>query len=247
MNQGIVPDAWKNSIVTVVHKKGKRDCVDNYTPISLTCICCKIMESIISDHVMKYFLENKIFSNRQYGFIKNRSAILQFLNATNDWTKFLDDNKQVDIIYTDFEKAFDKVPHKRLLSKLYSYGVNDKLIKWVESFLRDRSQKVKVNLEVSCAKPVLSGIPQGSVLGPLLFVIFINDLPDVCSNLCDAYLFADDAKLYKCITNIRDSEALNQGFINIVKWSENWLMKLNLSKCKVLSLYRSKNSCQALN
>ena len=139
------------------------------------------------------------------------------------------------------------MPHKRLLSKLYSYGVNDKLIKWVESFLRDRSQKVKVNLEVSCAKPVLSGIPQGSVLGPLLFVIFINDLPDVCSNLCDAYLFADDAKLYKCITNIRDSEALNQGFINIVKWSENWLMKLNLSKCKVLSLYRSKNRCQVFS
>ena len=109
------------------------------------------------------------------------------------------------MLYTDFEKAFDKVPHMRLLSKLYSYGINEELINWI-SFLVNRSQQVRINNVFSRPQAVLSGIPQGSVLGPLLFIIYINDLPDICRAMCHTYLFADDAKLYKCIRDYNDAD-----------------------------------------
>ena len=129
-----------------------------------------------------------------------------------------------------------------MLSKLRSYGINDELIEWIKSFLSYRTQCVKVNQKVSDSKAVLSGIPQGSVLGPLLFVIYINDLPNLLNNFCDIYLFADDTKLYKCIYSQQDSDDLNKGFNCILEWSNNWLMKLNILKCKVLSVYSNKNN-----
>jgi len=135
---------------------------------------------------------------------------LQLLNVVDDWVKSLDEGGQVDVIYTDFEKAFDKVPHKRLISKQYAYGLNDLLIDWIKAFLSAGSQRVKINGEISASKSVLSGIPQGNVLGPLLFVIFINDLPLSRGNLSSMFLFADDAKLYKCIKNVNDFSALSQ-------------------------------------
>jgi len=190
---GVLPEDWKSSIVSTVFKKGKKNLVDNYRPISLTCIPCKIMESIIRDQVMNYFQSNSLFNSHQYDFIKGRSAVLQLLKIIDDWIINLEIGNQTDVIYTDFEKAFDKVPHKRLLSKLVSYGLDSKLILWIESFLCHRTQRVKVNGMLSESKSVLSGIPQGTVLGPLLFIIFINDLPDVCSSLSHIFLFADDA------------------------------------------------------
>jgi len=242
MNDGVLPEEWKTSVVSVLHKKGKKDCVENYRPISLTCICCKIMESIIRDVVMKYFLTNNLFSDKQYGFIKGRSTVLQLLKAADDWVKILDEGGQVDIIYTDFEKAFDKVPHLRLISKLHAYGLNECLIHWIEAFLMSRSQRVRINTEISDCKQVLSGIPQGSVLGPLLFVIFINDLPSACGDLSSMYLFADDAKLYKCVNNVIDFNVLNQCCKDIFLWCETWYMKLNTDKCKVLSLCRNSSN-----
>ena len=242
MNLGVVPDEWKTSVVSVLHKKGKKDCVENYRPISLTCICCKLMESVVRDLVMNYFLINNLFSNNQYGFIKRRSTVLQLLKVADDWVKSPDDGDQVDIIYTDFEKAFDKVPHRRLISKLRTYGLNEQLINWIRAFLFSRSQQVKINRIVSGFKPVLSGIPQGSVLCPLLFVIFINDLPLVCEDLSKIFLFADDAKLYKSIRDICDVDCLNRACKELFTWSENWLMKLNIPKCKVLSLCRNTSS-----
>ena len=238
MALGILPDEWKTSFVSVLFKKGKKNCIDNYRPISLTCICCKLMESLVRDIVMKHFLANNLFSDKQYGFIKGRSTVLQLLKLTDDWTKALDDNEQVDIIYTDFEKAFDKVPHRRLISKLQAYGLSDSVIDWIRAFLTSRFQQVRLNGVTSDQKPVLSGIPQGSVLGPLLFVIYINDLPSVCGNSSNLFLFADDAKLYKCFKNMNDYLSLNNVCRELFSWSERWLMKLNISKCKVLSLGR---------
>ena len=146
------------------------------------------------------------------------------------------------LIYTEFAKAFDKVPHQRLLTKLRSYGLACKLISWIADFLCFRTQRVRINDSYSSSAPVESGIPQGSVLGPLLFVIYINDLPDVCRDLCSLYLFADDAKLYKVIRQHSDLTALITACQAMLEWCDKWCMKLNTDKCKALTLGKSKVS-----
>ena len=239
---GDIPEDWKFSTVTVIHKKGRKDCVENYRPISLTCVACKVMESLIRDQLMNYFLENNLISDFQYGFVKGRSTMLQLLKILDELTTCLEHGGQIDIIYTDFEKAFDKVPHKRLLSKLYSYGVNEELILWIKSFLCHRNQRIKIKDALSSVKPVLSGIPQGTILGPILFLIFINDMPNVCENLSRIYLFADDAKLYKHILINDDYIYLKESCQNMFDWSAKWCMNLNISKCKILSIARNKHA-----
>ena len=234
----VIPEEWENSLVSAIHKKGSKLLVSNYRPISLTCIACKVLESLIRDHIMSYFLSNKLFSAKQFGFITCRSTMLQLLNLIDQWTKYLEDGGQIDVIYTDFEKAFDKVPHRRLLSKLSTYGINGVIINWIKCFLCNRRQRVRINGIFSDWTAVSSGIPQGTVLGPILFVIYINDLPQVCDNL---FLFADDAKLYRHIQDINGSQCLQKFCQQIYDWSEQWLMRLNTDKCKLLTIARKKD------
>ena len=236
LSTGILPSDWKTSNISVIHKKGPKQNVENYRPITLTCIACKIMESIIRDNLAQYFAVNNLFSDYQYGFIKGRSATLQLLNILDGWTSALNSGKQVEVIYTDFAKAFDKVPHQRLLTKLRSYGLDSKLISWIEDFLCFRTQRVKINHSYSSPSPVKSEIPQGSGLGPLLFVIYINDLPDVGHDLCSLYLFADDAKLYKVINQNSDLTTLTAACQALLEWCDKWCMQLNTDKCKALTL-----------
>jgi retron-type reverse transcriptase len=188
---------------------------------------------------MNYFLSNRPFCDRQFGFIKGRSTVLQLLVLLDEWTKILDKGGQIDIIYTDFEKAFDKVSHTLLLQKLQSYEIDKYLLEWIKSFLLHRTYSVKVNGKSSADRPVLSGIPQGSVLGPVLFIIFINDLPNEINRLCDIFMYADDAKMYKAITNYTDSVILNDCCDKLLQWSHEWLMKLNTNKCKIMTVSKS--------
>ena len=173
-----LPRDWKSSTITAIFKKRSRSNVGNYRPVSLTCVICKLLESLIRDHIMEYLLKNKLLSNRKYGFIKGRSTLLQLLNMLDKWTHDLESGGQIDAIYTDFEKAFDKVPHKRLLSKIRSYGFPRELTNWIEAFLLGRKYRVRVNEKFSDWYSVI-GISQGSVLGPLLFILYINDLADM--------------------------------------------------------------------
>ena len=228
-----IPADWKNAHITVVHKKGSKTNVANYRPISLTCVICKILESMIRDHVMEHFKINKLFNNNQYGFIKGRSTTTQLLKILDDWTDYLEGNGQIDVIYTDFAKAFDKVPHKRLIHKLKSYNIDENVVQWIIAFLTNRQQKVKINGSLSEWLEVLSGIPQGTVLGPLLFLIYINDLPDVCDSYSKMSLFADDAKIYTYINNVDDCISLQHNANKLYQWTQDWELTLNIDKCTV--------------
>ena len=147
----------------------------------------------------------------------------------------------VNTIYADFEKVFDKVPHHLLLKKLHSYNLNVHVIQWIRSFLCYRKQRVKINGCYSEWTDVISGIPQGTILGPILFIIYINDLPEICEEFARIYLFADDAKLFKHISCNEDHKALQLGLKALQDWSNTWLLKLNILKCKTVFFGRNIN------
>ena len=166
-----------------------------------------------------------MITDKQFGFVKGRSTVLQLLKVLDDWTEAIENGLQTDIIYTDFQKAFDSVAHGRLINKLASYGIKGNLLLWIKSFLTGRRQRVKVNGIPSAWARVLSGVPQGSVLGPLLFVLFINDIVE---NLeCQCYLYADDMKLYRIINDAENAVSLQKNLERVVDWTEKWLLKLN--------------------
>lgn len=235
LSTGVLPDDWKVSNITVIHKKGSKMDVSNYRPISLTSVICKLFESLIRDKLLEYFSYNNLFSSSQYGFISGRSTMIQLLTVVDKWTAALEDGGQIDVIYTDLEKAFDRVPHVRLLCKLASYGLSPQIITWIKSFLTGRLQRVGLNGVYSEYKPVLSGIPQGSVLGPLLFVIYVNDLPEACLNSL-LFMFADDSKLFNIIQNPSDYDLLLNDCQNVFNWCKTWLMNININKCKKLTI-----------
>ncbi len=177
---------------------------------------------------------NNLFSHFQYGFIPKRSTTLQLLKVLDYWTKALDEGYTIDTVYMDFQKAFDKVPHKRLLYKIAKYGINHQILKWIESYLDNRTQYVTVKGNSSTLHKVTSGIPQGTVLGPLLFVIYINDLPN--NILTNIYMFADDTKLFNVITSPLDKQTLQDDLYTIMSWSTKWLLPFNLDKCKYMHI-----------
>ena len=152
-----------------------------------------MLESVVRVAVMKHLSENNLISDRQYGFLPGRSTTLQLLKYIDHCNGAIVENLTVDAAYLDFSKAFDSVPHRRLLGKLESYGIHGTLLQWIESFLSDRTQTAMLNGHPSSPGPVVSGVPQGSVLGPLLFVIYINDLPEQLNSPC--LMFADDSKV----------------------------------------------------
>ena len=202
LEQGILPDDWKSAEVTAIFKKGSKSVTGNYRPVSLTCIACKILEGIIRDVIVAHFNDNGLYSECQHGFRKKRSCVTQLLEVMEDLTSLIDNNQDIDILYLDFRKAFDTVPHERLLLKLAAYGISGALADWIRNFLKDRIQYVRVGSDKSNTSKVLSGIPQGSILGPVLFTIFINDLPDSVLSTCK--IFADDTKLYNKVSNSND-------------------------------------------
>ena len=220
------------TVVCEPNQKGERNITSNYRPVSITSVCCKIIEHIIFSHVMDHYDNNSILIDEQHGFRPGRSCETQLLITSNDLAESLDKGEQVDAIVLDFSKAFDRVPHQRLLSKLYHYGVRDSLLLWINNFLTKRSQRVVVDGEASDWVPVISGVPQGTVLGPLLFLSFINDLSSGITS--KIRLFADDCLIYRPIKNIEDSAALQRDLDILHRWSTTWNMKFNTDKCHTI-------------
>ena len=178
------------------------------------------------------YIKNKLINPSQHGFLKARSCLTNMLCFLEDVTKWLDEGSPVDIIYLDLKKAFDKVPHQRLLLKLKAHGIGNGMINWIEKWLIDRRQRVVVDGEVSNWKAVLSGVPQGSVLGPILFLIYINDLDDDITS--KVLKFADDTKVFRKIKSDADRQHLQDDLNKLIEWSEKWQMLFNFGKCKCL-------------
>ena len=243
---GTLPEQWKTAHVSALHKKQSRKSPSNYRPVSLTCVVCKIMESIIRDKIMTHMTDNAMFSKAQHGFRPGRSCVTQLLEVIESWTRILDAGGVVDAIYFDFAKAFDTVPRERLLLKCYAHGIQGSTLTWIRSFLTGRSQRVVVNGADSSWSQVTSGIPQGSVLGPLLFLLFINDMPD--DIMSSIKIFADDTKVYKDVQTEEDMLTLQKDVYALCDWSLKWQLTFNASKCthmtygnaKVKSKYKMK-------
>ena len=231
-----VPQDWKQANISAIHKKGNRKSPSNYRPVSLTSVICNVLERIIRDSITSHMKTNGLFSNKQFGFLSGRSTTLQLLKVLDNWTEILDEGGSIDAVYMDFMKAFDKVPHRRLLTKIHHYGIQGDLRAWICQYLSNRQQRVGINGTYSDWQDVLSGIPQGSVLGPLLFVIYINDLPEILSEGTEAFLFADDTKIFRRILGIEDCHAIQSDLNRLLDWSQKWLLMFHPDKCKVLEL-----------
>ena len=231
---GIVPQEWKEGQISALLKKGDKNLPSNYRPVSLTSVICKIMEKLVRKKIVSHMDKHDLFSDKQYGLIQGRSTSLQLLKVLDQWTSILDEGGTIDAVYMDFMKAFDKVPHGRLIHKLEAYNISIKTCKWVKEFLSDRRQRVCVNGNYSNWHNVTSGIPQGSVLGPILFVLFINDLPSCVKS--HVLLFADDTKLYRQVDGQKDSDIVQDDLDSLFSWSKNWLLKFHPDKCKVLKI-----------
>ena len=232
LHQHQLPTDWKTALIFPIFKKGSCKSPANYRPVSLTCIPCKIFEHVLYSSIYKHLEANSILCAPQHGFRKNRSCETQLVTTIHDIATHLNSGNQVDVLFLDFSKAFDKVPHKHLLYKLNYYGICDPYLEWIEQFLTDRTQQVVVENKFSALTPVISGVPQGSVLGPLLFLLFINDLPISIDSLVK--LYADDVLMYRSINDVSDHQILQDDLNKLIHWSNIWLMPFNLNKCEHL-------------
>ena len=240
VNEGILPSMWKHAIVKPLFKKGSKKYPKNYRPVSLTSVCCKTLERIVRDTVIDYLEKNEIITDIQHGFRAGRSCVTQLLEIMEIWSDLLDQGIPFDCIYLDFAKAFDKVPHYRLLRKIEAHGIKGNLLQWLSNFLENRSQAVVINNDSSTSKNVTSGIPQGSVLGPTLFILFINDISnDIESQI---RLFADDTKIFRAISETADNTILQADIDKLLAWSNKWQLPFNIDKCKVIHFGQNNDS-----
>lgn len=237
ISQGVVPSEWREAEVVPLFKKEKKSEPQNYRPVSLTSVICKVMESILKDSILGHLDKFSLISDSQHGFSKGRSCLTNLLDFMEEVTYFLDKGDPVDVIYLDFAKAFDKVPYRRLFNKLKSHGIGGMVADWIKAWLTNRKQKVGINKKYSEWKNVVSGVPQGSVLGPLLFLIYINDLDK--GILSKLEKFADDTKIARSVSNDREVDILREDLSKIFQWSIDWQMLFNLDKCTVMHLGRN--------
>ena len=237
LEQSELPKDWKIANVVPVYKgKGSRHEYVNYRPVSLTSHVSKLMERIMTKWLLDELINRNFISPHQHGFLASRSVTTNLLTCLFDWVGALDNHESVDVIYLDIAKAFDTVSHPKLMHKLDSLNLPPKLTAWIKDFLTNRCQRVKIEQSFSNESPVTSGVPQGTVLGPILFLIYINDICEAVSH-CKIKIFADDTKIY--LNYSENQTDLQNDLDGVSVWLDTWQLKVSVNKCSVLPLSRS--------
>jgi hypothetical protein len=242
LSVGVLPRVWLQSLVVPLFKAKSRYQCDNYRPVSLTSVCCKTMERLLCSHLTHYLESNSLLSVQQFGFRKGKSTedqlLLSYADVVCGWEK----HEIVDMVFLDFSKAFDRVNHSVLLQRLSNFGIVGPVLSWISAFLSGRTFQVCVDGELSLSRPVLSGVPQGSVLGPLLFLLYVDPL--IALMTCSVKVFADDFKLYLSYSGHfnQDGRSLLQRNLDVIADVANsWNLILNREKCVVMRFCRSGN------
>ena len=226
---GAIPKDWRDANISPIFKKGDKHSPENYRPVSLTSVTCKLLEHIICKHLITHLEKYNILTSLNHGFRSGYSCETQLLLTIDDLTKNYNSGTQTDVAILDCSKAFDTVPHDKLLSKLRSYGVTDPHLSWLSNFLSKRTMRVMCEGAESSDAYVESGVPQGTVLGPLLFLCHINDLPERVRS--QVRLFADDCLLYRPINSSDDQTILQEDLKELEEWANTWGMRFNAKKC----------------
>ena len=239
ISQCYIPVEWRTHLIVPIFKSGARSMVNNYRPISLLCSISKVFESLVYKHLVGH-ISNSLSPN-QFGFRKGLSTLHQLLTFLNNIYHSFDINVQTDVIYLDFKKAFDRVAHDELLFKLWSHGITGNIWWWLKAYLTGRLQCVSINNVSSSLLPVVSGVPQGSILGPLLFLVFINDLPTVPIS-SKMLLFADDTKCFHSLCSPLDCKLLQNDLHILSMWSHKWNLLFNEDKCVVMRFLNSSDT-----
>lgn len=240
LSTGKLPLDWKSANITPVYKKGGKSSVTNYRQISLLSIVSKLCERCVLNKLIPEL--SGLLSTLQHGFIGGRSCVTQLLTVLHDLGASLDTGMESDVIYLDFSKAFDSVPHARLLHKLSWFGIQGPLHAWFADYLTLRSQRVLVDGAFSSWVPVTSGVPQGSLLAPFLFLLYVNDIPDVVSRGTSIALFADDVKSMRPVNSTNECDILQRDINSLHDWSLNWGLSFNIKKCVAMRISRKRKS-----
>ena len=228
--EGTIPPEWKLANVTPILKKGSKG-----SSVSLTCVPCNVMESILRDAIVQHIDKNNLLRSSQHGFMAGKSTLSNLLEYLEELTSLVDEGPAVEIVYLDFAKAFDKVPHLRLMKKCEGLGIQGDILRWIKEWLSEGKQCVALYGKSSSWKNVTSGLPQGSVLGPTLFLIFINDI-DLACEVRGAHIikFADDTKCYQVVGSDVDRDRFQSVLDRLAQWSTDREILFNVGKCHIL-------------
>lgn len=237
LSSGIFPDRWKISYISPIFKSGSRKNVENYRGVAILPTLGKLFESIVCCYLTDHF--KHVISFAQHGFMRGRSIATNLSEFTNCALGVIESGAQLDVVYTDFQKAFDRVRHSCLIKKLNEIGVHSYMLNWIQSYLSNRKQYVKISGWKSSIFPVLSGVPQGSHLGPLMFLIFINDISNIFRN-SSCLMYADDLKIFSPIRSITDALNLQHDLDLLSSWCQRNFLYLNVDKCKCMTFHRKK-------
>ena len=241
LTEGYVPEEWKIAHIIPIYKKGDAQIPSNYRPVSLTSVLCKVLERVVREQMLTYLFDHDILPRNQHGFLSKKSTVTNLLECLDEWSTNFDNKLQSDVIYLDYSKCFDTVVHDKLLYKLRRYGFCGSAFKWLESFLVNRYQRVKVGDSLSACKHVVSGVPQGTVLGPLLFLCFSSDINSVIKHSVLS-MYADDTKIYRAVNCVNDCILLQRDLNSVYEWATRWQLRLNADKTKHLRIGKTRYS-----